>query len=245
MAVIYIPLEGVLHGRKPAAPKGYYWRPWKGILILAKTPHTGKYKRSDLQNAWVANFKEIACYTKWVDPKTFDKATELAKGTNWYYRDVIERALSNKLIRREGETRVTTPTVRVHETVAEALVAGTTKFLTPTVKDWDNNFFWNPTVNPTRLTCRSPGLYLIGGEIQYNVLTGGYRSIRLRKNGGAVYSSQTVTVASAVGTTLQLFTVDYLHANDYIELGALTATAAVTALLANFWVVAITPEAII
>jgi len=245
VAIIYIPLEGVLHGRKPAAPKGYYWRPWKGLLILAKSPHTGKFKRSDLQNAWVANFKEIACYTKWVDPKTFDSATELAKGTNWYYRDVIERALSAKLISRAGETRITTPTCRMHRAVAENLTSGVFKTLTPDVEDWDNNNFHNPSSNPTRMTFRSAGLYLVGWEIDYNAGSGLNVHGDLMLNGTTIIATSVEVGPSSYPPISGGMTLYYFHANDYIECRTVVNAASKTALLAALWCVAITPETII
>lgn len=245
MAIISIPLEGILHGRKPAAPVGYYWRPWKGLLILAKSPGTGKYKRSDLQNAWVANFKEIACYTKWVDPRTFDNATNLAKGTNWYYRDVIETALSNKLIQRPGEIRVTTPTVKLKRTATEAVVNGVEKYLTPTSALWDNNVFWNATVNPSRMTFRSPGLYSVGALASFNAIAGGVRYVNMRLNRTTDITKQDQPGSSVADAEINLSTIYYFHANDYLEINVYGNSTGLTCLVKDFWAVAITPEAII
>ncbi len=184
MAVLNIPVEKLVKGKKPVSPKGLTVTSYKDLIVLRKRQFPNLRTQTLLQKAWVENFKTIACWSKQPDPRAFDTATELAKGTNWYYRDVIETALSAKLHRVGKEVRVTTPTAKVGRAAAETLVNGTEKYLTPTFMVWDNNVFWNPTVNPSRLTFRSPGLYLVGTLSSFNAITGGARYVNDRHHEG-------------------------------------------------------------
>jgi len=159
-----------------------------------------KHPLSPIQRAWAEKFKCIASWAKTPDPRAFNEATDKTKDSGWYYRDMISAALAGNLIREEGVLRVTTPTVRVTRTSAESVVNGVEKYLTPNLKEWDTNVFWNSSVNPSRLTFRAAGLYQVGGRIAWNAINGGIRyvNIRLAEDGQRVsFGVQAVGCLSA------------------------------------------------
>jgi len=187
-------------------------------------------------------FSCIAWLSKQPDPYTFNAATNFSKGTGWYYRDAIAAAAAGKLIRFDGAKRVTTPTALVYRAGTTALTSGVFTTLTPDTMRWDNNQFWNPTSNPERITFKSAGLYLIGGYVEFNAVTGGRRYVQISANNTTPLVQQVVTVANANATRLSLSTIYYFAANDFIEIDAQATVAGVTVALPNFWVVGIVPE---
>jgi len=245
VARIDIPIDKLVKGKKPAPGKGWKYNSWKGLVYVQSRDSHPASKQTPAQRAWVANFKQLACWSKYPDPYAFDRATQLAKNTNWYYRDVIESALSGKLIQGIGEVRITTPTARVSRSTAQNLTVGVPLILTPDTQIWDNNAFWHPVTNPTRLTVRSAGLYLVGMSVVFNGVSGTRINVALRHNGSLVLSSQAVTISNSSIPVLETQTLYYFHADDYVEARALSDTAGRTAQLNQFWIVAITPETLI
>jgi len=150
-----------------------------------------------------------------------------------------------KLLATGDVNRVTTPTARVYRTAPESLVNGTAKVLTPDSKIWDNNVFWNPAANPTRLTVRSGGVYLVGAQLEYNGITSGRRVVILRANGVDIISDNSLSVSNTNLVRPSTASIWAFEADDYVECLAFANANGVTAELENFWIVAITPEAVI
>lgn len=215
---------------------------WKGRPYVSKWPAPRGNKKSKVQAAWQAHFAYVSCLSKIPDPRTFDSAVALAKGTGWYYRDVVASAAVGKLWRSESGLRIVTPTAQVHRTVAEALTSGVDKTLTPTVMDWDNNVFWSASINPTRLTFRSAGLYLVGAEVAWNSVTLGRRNCTIKKNGTTFVAVNSLVPGSAQAVSTEVQRLVPFQAGDYIECVVSANVASVTALLSALWVMAITPE---
>jgi len=141
--------------------------------------------------------------------------------------------------------RVTTPTARVFRNGNEALVSGIAKALTPDGVVWDNNVFWNPIANQSRLTVRSAGVYLIGSQVLFNNITGGRRSAPLFVNGVVIAGNQEVTQANANIVRLTPVTLWAFNEGDYLEAFAFSSVANVNAQLEALWILAITPEGVI
>lgn len=237
-------LSSALKSKKPKPGGPYHLRGTRGGGLAAQanpTPH----KQSKVEKAWSLQFACFANWTKTPDPRAFDYATDASDGTGWYYRDVLHSALSGKLILIKPENRVTTPTARVKRAAAQALTIGVPLALTPDSAEWDNNVFWNPLAQQSRLTIRSPGVYLIGGWCQFSAVTAGRRDAYLRLNGTTVLTGSWTHAASANVLALEPVTIWYFNDNDYLEMVALSSVAGVTALARALWVVAITPETVI
>jgi len=242
--------QDVLKVRRRALLKSH-----RGEIVVQKWPRPRHHTQSPLQQAWTDRFSCLARELKSPFPWMLDDATGWAKGqeakyggpkgpTGWYYRDVLESAAYGKLIRFQGEVRVRTPTVKVTRTATQSLAANTETKLQPSAEVWDNNNFWSASVNPTRITFKSPGLYAVGAAIERT--TGGTsRSfIALKDQAGNVIAIQMVDGQTAPVWN-SLSSVYYFHANEYMELSAYLLTGTSTWKILNLWAVAITPEALV
>lgn len=83
---------------------------------------------------------------------------------------------------------------------------------------FDNDYMWDAT-NPTRITFRTPGKYLVGGCVFWDI-GGGTRSIQVRRNGAlsVVRSKFSIPAAEASNSANEAATYFEFAINDYIEL---------------------------
>jgi len=217
----------------------------RGQVITQKWPRPRGKTQSQLQQAWVDAFSDRARTLKSVNPAMLTMAQNLAKGTGWYYRDVLETGSYGKLLIERDEYRVTTPTVSAFATASTLIPQNVATPLPLTAQYWDNNAFRDPA-NPTRLVVKSPGLYLCIGNVNWTTLSGttGHRQ-QLRVN-----NAMTIVEIDTPGTqTLpyrqNLFMAWYFHADDYLELYVQKNNANNQARIDMLALVAITPEALI
>jgi len=227
-----------------------------GQSIVQAWPKLKGPGKTPLQQAWVDRFSCLARARKSPFPAELDAAKFWVamgnalygndpNGGLWYYRDALESAANGKFIRYQGEVRVTTPTVHVSRSAAENIPGGADTFLTPNTVEWDNNGFWSATLNPRRLTVKAPGLYLIGAQVTFGNIANGYREVILKQNGTSNIGVQRVALTTSQPIIITVLTVGYFHKLDYIEVQGGTTSLATTAKIDNFWLVAITPEALI
>lgn len=247
-----------------------HWRRNKGGELYASAwpPLRGK-KKTPLQQQWVDEFKFLASAPKLADACALDSATELAKDTGYFWRDVISSALSGKLLHYigaeennaplpmlyaqqvnkhyEGAPRVTTPSARVHMSASQACTQNVATTLIPDVKDWDNNVFWSATVHPERLTAKASGLYLILASMLMTPNAESGLAIRIMLNGSTVVARTDVATRTAATQQPEygLIGLYYLNAGDYLTFDANYSSSGCTGQLRHFSVVGITPEAII
>jgi len=226
-----------------------------GTVVIAAWPKRRGPHLSRLQQAWVNRFKCLARAFKSPDPISLEVAEAWAHsirvesaapigGSGWYYRDVMARAAYGKLISYQGEKRIVTPTVKATRTTDFSLGAGGDSPCPLTAIEWDNNQFWSATTNPTRLTVRAPGLYMIGAVVTRQTGNTARQYAYIRQNG-------TVTVAvepfeafsSPMWTTLEALV--YAHADEWFDLRIFNTSGTSTFRVVSFWMVAITPEGII
>jgi len=240
-----------------------------GELYASAWPRLRGKKKTPLQQAWVDNFKFLASAPKLADACALDTASELAKDTGYFWRDVVSSALSGKLLyykgseltdpplpklyadqvnkQYEGAPRVTTPTARVHMSAAQACTAGVATTLIPNVKDWDNNTFWSSTTHPERLTARSSGLYLVLAAMLMTPNGESGLAIRLMLNGATILARTDVATRTAPSEQPEynLVALYYLNAGDYITFDANYSSGGCTGQLRQLTIVGITPESII
>jgi len=218
---------------------------WKATPVLRARPRARGPVKSELQQAWIYSFIEAACLSKGPDPLAYDAANFWADDTGWYYRDVIERAMAGKLIYREGETHIRTPTVNVSRSSAETIPTSTFTDLSPNTKLWDTNSFWAPTT-PKILVVRSPGLYSFGYNVEWSSNGTGTRYHRILLNGATPLLIETNQPSgSGYAGQFSASGLYYFHALDYITLNVHCAVANQTCKVLNFWMLAITPEGLI
>ena len=235
-------LAGTIKSKRPRqGSKIFFKRGKDGSLIIQSTPKP--HQQSPLERLWVSNFTCLAQFTKAPWGGDYNRAQELQDQTGWYWRDVIHSALSGKLLGDPGK-RVTTPTARVKRSGFEALTNGVLKALTPNDKDWDNSFFWDPVTNPSRLTVRNAGVYLVGCQLEFNAVSGGRRVAILRVNGTTVAGDQSIGAVASNLVRVDPCTLWAFNAGDYIEACGFANTTGVQVELENFWILAITPEAV-
>jgi len=232
-----------------------YFKNFGGRLVAAKWPSPRKKPLTPLQQAWVDNFAAIAGLSKAPDSCALPLATQLAQGkgydpnaspnqTGWYYRDVIETALSGKLIRYLGAPRITTPTAKVHNTATQSIPSGGDIILNANTVDWDNNNWWD-VGTPSRLTCRSSGLYLVVAEVSWSSSSTARRLFaKLYRNGVQVKQTVLYTNTISGGCQLEISALLYLNTGDYIQLAQASSVFTITCQMAEFSVVGITPEVV-
>jgi len=239
----------------------------EGRLIAQAWPRKRGRPTSELQQAWVDRFSRDAELSKFADPWTRQQAECLANNTGWYWRDVLTSGMNGKLwfyeggagirsqvgilhrqtpeIQHYGAPHITTPTAAVKNDTPVALTANIEKYLDGATLLWDNNTFWSPTSNPSRLTVRASGLYVIGAYVGYTITGSGYRRAILRLNRTLTIGVQSTAVNATAEQFANVFTVWPMEAGDYVEVVAFTASASVQAILRHFFILAMTPESVI
>lgn len=229
-------------------PKAVTVSTYKGVPYIRKRADRGRRVFSELQQAWVDRFTCTAQQTKNPSPRDYDTANKYKRDdfpSNYrYWRDWIAVCFVNKLIVVNDEVRMTTPTALVRRTTAQTTTAGAWLTLLPNAYSWDTNTFWNSAVNPSRLTVKSSGLYLLGGSINYPGSTPRQHYVRILKNGTTNVVFASGTNVSGEACDVSIFTPVYAQQNDYFEILTLISGVAKNATLHDFYMVAITPESI-
>jgi len=160
------------------------FKPHRGMVVAQKWPRKRGPNISPLQRAWVDRFSLLGCFLKNPDVGMYDAARDWAKGSGWYWRDVLTAAANGNLIEEEGEVKIVTPSCYITRVTNQALSAGILTPVSFTAETWDNNVFWSPTPNPTRVTVRAAGLYLLGCNAFFAAgAADAQRAMRLRING--------------------------------------------------------------
>jgi len=224
-------------------------------VVVSKWPRRRGPAKSARQQAWINRFKCLARGLKSPDPITLDgakfwaqqiriKSASPMSTSGWYYRDVLARAAYGKLLSYQGAKRITTPTAMVRRLTNESRAGSSFLSLTPNEEIWDTNQFWSPTVNPTRLTIRSPGLYLFGCDAIKKTVGTGNQLVAIYKN-GSVDMCELKALTAPVDQHYPLSSINYFETNDYLEVKIFTASGPLNWQLLNFWIVGITPEGIL
>jgi len=227
----------------------------RGAVYIAKWPRRRGKVKSARQQAWVDRFSCFARAFSSPDPDTLNAANFWAKNVDiataqgvspsgWFYRDVITRAAVGKLITYQREVKIITPTAKVTRLSNQQFTAAQTAAMIPTAMEWDNNNFWNPNVNPTRLTVRAPGLYLVGATVYAVTSSSGYQRLTILRNGTDLQCGNNAQHNAANWYT-EVMGLVYCHANDYLEAIVLNSVSVLQYQLPSFWMVAITPEQLV
>lgn len=129
------------------------------------------------------------------------------------------------------------------------ITLGTPQFLTFDTERWDTGDFHSTSVNTSRLTAPTAGLYDIGACVEFASNATGSRQVALVVNGSAFIAIVEVPAVSGRGTVLEVGTQYQLAATDYVEVrvrqdGAspLNVTAA-TNYSPEFWIVRLGSQA--
>jgi hypothetical protein len=94
--------------------------------------------------------------------------------------------------------------------VPTALVYAFERFDTDTMHD--------AVVNPSRITCRTAGIYMIGGEIEFDSNANGDRFVYIRHSSGLFIASNWDHALSGSAHRISVATMYRLEVNEYVEL---------------------------
>jgi len=220
-------------------------KPHRGAIVVQKWPKKRGPFVSERQRAWIERFSLWACLVKSPDADSYNRANEWAKGTGWYWRDVLMAAMAGNLIEIVGEKKITTPTAHISRTSTLALSANVNTVVPMSLSTWDNNNFWASSPNPSRIVFKSPGLYTVNLKAQFNNTSTDKRvTLNARLNGVDLFRPVEIQDISNNDVSPDNYILWYFHADEYIEVMALS-TVACDLNWAEAAVVAITPEAII
>jgi len=233
------PMGGLLHARG-----NYYITAWKGRPVAKKWPKKRSKPPGVTQQAWIDHFACMAWLTKQPDPKTFDLAKKLTAKTGWYYRDILTAGSVGKIYRKAGVPRITTPTASYSAANPQNVTINTNTAFTLDTKDWDNNVFWASSPNPTRLTCKAAGLYLVIYDTNWVATPSSVRQNWLRIN-GVTDRANTQNEASAVnGSKRSGSMLWYFNAGDYVECFGRSSASGNNCQVVQLCIVGITAETV-
>jgi hypothetical protein len=114
------------------------------------------------------------------------------------------------------------PGCQVRRTTAQTIANNTVTAISFDTEDFDTDTMHDPASNPTRLTCNTPGRYLVAGSIPYDAGTTGNREARITKNGSDVSGGRNLIPAPGGGGLVVLTPIIEvsLVAGDFLELRA-------------------------
>lgn len=112
-----------------------------------------------------------------------------------------------------GASGSTSIKARVYRGAAQSIPNQTVTLLTFDSEDYDTDGIHDLAVNPERLTCKTPGLYLLTAHVAWATNATGFREVAIQVN------TQTVAVlnisASSVGTYMSVPAVWPMNVGDY------------------------------
>lgn len=138
-------------------------------------------------------------------------------------------------------TTIKTPMARAYNSAVQAIANNSVTTITFDSERWDTDAIHSTSVNTSRLTCKTAGVYTIGAHIGFAANSTGIRNVYIYLNGTTYIA---INIAPAVNGDASIYSVttDYeLAVNDYVEAqvlqtsgGSLNTVAAV-AYSPEFW----------
>lgn len=108
------------------------------------------------------------------------------------------------------------PRCSVYMTTAAAIATGTPTALTWDTEEYDTDGMHSTTTNTSRITCVTPGLYLLTSNIEWSAFNAGYIRLQFRINGVTYTAANVAPFITATGQ-LAIATQYQLVAGDYVE----------------------------
>jgi hypothetical protein len=131
--------------------------------------------------------------------------------------EVVERAVNTVERLATIEQPFTGRAARVFNSANLSITTGVQTALTFDSELYDTDAMHSTSVNTGRLTCVTPGLYMIGAAVRWDTNATGYRHIQIRLNGGSIIGSAIIPAATGIPTG-QVINVPYVLAvGDYVE----------------------------
>lgn len=212
---------------------------------MRSKPQAKAQRPTPAQRRWIENFQCDQKAVKWADPRSRARAEEISPDSGFLPRDTLVFSLNGKGIRYDGEEKIRTPTVSAFGAQETLTGSGVNKILTVTGVSWDNNAFWSPTLNPSRLTCHQSGLYLCAARVWFKPTTSSIASGGMYGSSGREVGRTVTLISGSSDGVMNLVGIEYFNAEDYLQVHAYRFVASSLVQLLGFQMVAITPEAII
>jgi hypothetical protein len=119
------------------------------------------------------------------------------------------------------------PSCRGMGTINMTISSATFTFLTLN-ENWDSDNLHDLVTNPGRITIKTPGIYLVYGQVQFNQSATGDRVVQVRMNGATTLAQGNNGIPDASQPWMATCeTTAFLHGGDYLELGAYQSSGAV------------------
>ena len=110
------------------------------------------------------------------------------------------------------------PAARVYNSAAISISHNLDTVLTFNSERFDTDAIHDTVTNPSRLVCKTAGLYLIVGHVRFASNATGFRYTYIRVNGTTSLAVQETPAVSGFPTILSVATLYQLAVNDYAEL---------------------------
>lgn len=140
----------------------------------------------------------------------------------WVAGSVLTAAQLNSTARDGGNFWLTVkPACRVRQTVVQSIPNSAYTAITYDAEDYDNDGMHSTSTNTSRITCVTPGRYIIVAADSVAVSATGIRIIQVRTtlaaSGTRVGASLLVPAQGTTNADLSTAWSDYLFAGDYFE----------------------------
>lgn len=138
------------------------------------------------------------------------------------------QALRDDLERLRKADAGTRSGCRVYNSAAIAIPNATLTDLTFNSEYWNNGGMHSTSINTARVTCVTPGDYLMIGQVEFAVAAGGRRQLLIVINGATTLAvaEPDVAIVGAVNHNVQISTIQTLAAGDYVTLRVFQNTGA-------------------
>lgn len=110
------------------------------------------------------------------------------------------------------------PSCKVYHNQDQSIVSSTLTALAFNSERWDTDNIHDVATNNNRLVCKTPGKYLVIGQVMFATNSTGVRSLSIRQNGSTTMATTSSTSLTGQETSLGVSTILDLDVNDYVEL---------------------------
>jgi hypothetical protein len=136
----------------------------------------------------------------------------------WQDQELVTADLLNEQLKENMSFLYAPPAARVYSVASISVSSNNSLALPFDNERYDTDNIHDTGTNPSRLTCQSPGKYLIIGQAAFESNTTSYRRLKVRLNGATIIAQETVAPVNGAATEMTVATIYELAANDYVEL---------------------------
>jgi hypothetical protein len=140
-------------------------------------------------------------------------------GTNWVAQKIVNAQIDAAAA--IAHSKILVPACRVYHSVDQSLATGGNAALTFNSERFDNDAIHDTGTNPTRLTCKTAGKYLIAATLRFAQAGGGtFRQTFFKVNGTTSIATDLRLPSASQDIDVTISTIWDMAVNDYVELFA-------------------------